>query len=159
MLKREIWGFVAKRKSDLWFKVVFIESPIFLATYGFHTEKTTHLFILSTNRSNYWYLRKIGSTTSLGRVPCIGKSINPMEQYVAGSLKHSISKFQNMSWCDLALLLWFYRAFAQIVTDFSLMHGSNHQLSSMACAGDGFIRLKQLNPNWSHHIHSVNFES
>jgi len=52
----------------------------YLSAYESRVEKTGHLLKLSTNRSNFLLLHKIGSAGQPGRVPLIETSDNQREQ-------------------------------------------------------------------------------
>ena len=55
-------------------------SPIFQVAYESRVEKTGHLLRLSTNRSNFLLLHKIGSAGQPGRVSLIETSDSQREQ-------------------------------------------------------------------------------
>ena len=57
-------------------------SPIFRVAYQSRVEKTGHLLRLSTNRSNFLLLHKIGSAGQPGRVPLIETSDSQREQHL-----------------------------------------------------------------------------
>jgi len=75
-------------------------SPIFRVASESRIEKTGHLLRLSTNRSNFLLLHKIGSAGQSGRVPLIGTSDSQKEQRLentAGGVGLPISTFPSMS--------------------------------------------------------------
>ena len=74
-------------------------SPIFRVAYESRVEKTGHLLRLSTNRSNFLLLHKIGSAGQPGRVLLIETSDSQREQRLenTGGIGLLISTFPSMS--------------------------------------------------------------
>ena len=75
-------------------------SSIFRVAYESRVEKTGHLLMLSTNRSNFLLLHKTGSASQPGRVPLIETSDSQREQCLentAGGVGLPISTFPSMS--------------------------------------------------------------
>ena len=75
-------------------------SAIFRVAYEFRVEKTGHLLRLSTKRSNFLLLHKIGSAGQPGCVPLIETNDSQREQRLentAGGIELLISTFPSMS--------------------------------------------------------------
>ena len=100
----EIRGFIVKNWLYIYDSKYYpspLLCPIFRVAYESHVEKTGHLLKLSTNRSNFLLLHKIGSAGQLGRVPLIETSDSQREQRLentAGGIGLPISTFPSMSW-------------------------------------------------------------
>ena len=79
----EIRGFIVKTGYTLMIQSIvhrwLLLSPIFRVAYESRVEKTGHLLRLSTNRSNFLFLHKTGSTGQPGRVPLIETSDSQRE--------------------------------------------------------------------------------
>jgi len=117
-------------------------SLIFRIAYESRVEKTGHLLKLSTNRSNYLLLHKIGSAGQPGRVPLIETNDSQRKQRLentAGGVGLPISTFPSMSWplsqdgiehCHAAKSLYrVSRCIAVLLVDCLSMLGSNTSIA------------------------------
>ena len=125
-------------------------SPIFRVAYESRVEKTDHLLRLSTNRSNFLHLHKIGSAGQPGRVPLIETSDSQREQRLEpyggwGRTSHfNVSKYvltifatwgQALSCCKITL------SCLSLYCDRLSFSAQTHQLRSIPITCDCFSRF------------------